>query len=864
MDRRSVNMAKYQRSAEWVWRPRDLDTARTGSAAKFREEANRFVYFRKSFNLTAAEIGAASLDVSADARYQLFVNGQLVGRGPARCSPDWQYYDTYDIGPYLRPGRNVVAALVRSYGRDFAWYELPRWQPAEYFGCGGWFAQGAVQTADGGTVRLDTDASWRCLPSQAWDREAPGGWVGYVEVYDARLAPQGWQAVGFDDAGWAPAQVLRAPGWWGGNDIVPFPVMVPRDIPFLPETLNLPASLLKMGEVVNVPGVLTCAPDKLDAAITAETIGEFDACRASGLESLLTAEGGAVVETTAERSVALSFDFGKTETGRVRFVVDGPAGAVIDFRYSERLWPDGRPDKRPWGYDGEVYPQTHRVTLAGGPLAWEMFDYAGFRYLQLTIRNSPTPLTIRQVGVNFSTYPVGDRGRFACSDPLLDDIYRISGYTLQCCMHDSYEDCPSREQRQWTNDQYIHLLANYGLFGDPRLARKLLVQVGQSQRADGQVMMCAPGDFSATNHMNMPEFTLHWIMSIGQYVRYTGDAALIHELYPTVVKGLGWFERHLDDDDLLDEVPGVLWVDWAEMDKVGQHTELNARYVGCLRIAAGFAERLGYAQDAALFDGMADRVAAAINAHLWDEARGVYVDARRAGGQGREGVPGRRVSQASNLAAMYFDVAPAERWDRILSYILDERRLRLTNALGVYGKVPFDDECEVVLAHAFYQHFLHAVLARVGRAAEIAPNMRRLWGPQAKAGVSTWWEAWEVEPAHSLCHAFMCAPGHDLPAYVLGVLPLEDGFTRFRIAPEPAGLAWAKGVFPAVCGDIPVTWECADGRLTLSAQVPAGTQAEIVVPRLGGRAPTTVTLDGAPASGNLTVGPGEHELVAEY
>ena len=558
------------------------------------------------------------------------------------------------------------------------------------------------------------------------------------------------------------------------------------------------------------------------------------------------------------------FDFRKTETGRVCFQVDGPTGAVIDFRYSERLSPDGRPDKRPWGSEGEVYAQTHRVTLAGGPLSWELFDYAGFRYLQLTIRNSPTPLTIGQVGVNFSTYPVGERGRFESSDALLNDIYRISGYTLQCCMHDSYEDCPSREQRQWTNDQYIHLLANYGLFGDPQLARKLLVQVAQSQRADGQVMMCAPGDFSATNHMNMPEFTLHWIMSVGQYVRYTGDAALVHELYPTIVKGLGWFERHLDNDDLLDDVPGVLWVDWAEMDKVGQHTELNARYVGCLRIAADFARRLGYSRDVTLFNAMADRVAAAINAHLWDEGRGVYVDARRVAAPGREGVQGRRVSQASNLAAMYFDVAPVGRWDRILSYILDERRLRMTNALGVYGKVAFDDECEVILAHAFYQHFLHAVLARSGRVAEIAPNMRHLWGPQAQAGVSTWWEAWEVEPAHSLCHAFMCAPGYDLPTFVLGVSPLEDGFKSFRIIPQPAGLAWARGVLPAICGDIPVEWACEDGTFRLSAGVPAGTQAEIVLPYLDGRAPASVMLDGASVSGALWVGPGEHRVSAQY
>ena len=708
-------MAKYRRRAEWVWRPRQLGGAwNVDLSARLRDEGNRYVYFRKSFDLDG-EVADASVDVSADGRYQLFVNGQRVGRGPARCSPDWQYYDTYDIRPYLRPGRNVVAALVHSYGRNFAWYELPRWEAATAFGCGGWFLQGEVTTTSGAAVHLDTDDTWRCRPSEAWQQDTASGWVGYAEVYDARRAPAGWQESGFTDTDWEAAQVLRAPGMWSGSDVVPFPVMVPRDIPYLAEELHWPAALLKAGEIQNAPGAL-------EEAVSAEELSPLAGCRLVDAAALLGPDGETSVQTDGERSVSLVLDFGKTETGRVTLDVSGPAGALIDVRYGERLAPDGRVEVRPWSYGPDTYVQTHRVILGDQPLRWEQFDYAGFRYLQLTVRHSPQPLRIRQAGVNFTSYPVGGRGRFACSDPQLDAIYRISAYTLQCCMHDSYEDCPSREQRQWTNDQYVHLSANYGLFGDPHLARKLLVQVAQSQRPDGQVMMCAPGDFAAITNMNMSEFTLHWIMSIPQYVRYTGDRSVIHQLYPTVVKGLEWFERHLNDDDLLENVPGVLWIDWSEVDKRGELTEINARFAGCLRIAAAFAQELGIGYDAGRYGELADKVCAAINRHLWDEGRGVYVDTRR------DGVQSRRVSQVCNVAAMYFGVAPRERWPRILRYILDEERVRLTNASGIYGTVPFDEEHDVVLAHAFYMHFLHAILAQEGRGAGDRPQPAPLVG----------------------------------------------------------------------------------------------------------------------------------------
>ena len=39
--------------------------------------------------------------LTADSRYVLWVNGQEVGRGPARSQPARQRYDSYDLAPYL-------------------------------------------------------------------------------------------------------------------------------------------------------------------------------------------------------------------------------------------------------------------------------------------------------------------------------------------------------------------------------------------------------------------------------------------------------------------------------------------------------------------------------------------------------------------------------------------------------------------------------------------------------------------------------------------------------------------------------------------------------------------------------------------
>ena len=71
-----------ERRAEWIWRQRPERppgmAAIFGPPRSVADERNRFVYFRKSFELAEA-VSSLTLHISADGRYQLFVNGTFVG-----------------------------------------------------------------------------------------------------------------------------------------------------------------------------------------------------------------------------------------------------------------------------------------------------------------------------------------------------------------------------------------------------------------------------------------------------------------------------------------------------------------------------------------------------------------------------------------------------------------------------------------------------------------------------------------------------------------------------------------------------------------------------------------------------------------
>ena len=833
-------MIRLTRRAEWIWRARRArEAAFRDAPPPYAPERNRHVFFRRSLELSS-EAESAQVHVCADGRYRLFVNGEPIGFGPARFSPDWICADPYDLAPHLRPGRNVVAALVHSYGRDTSWYERPRGPASRVFGCGGFFLRGELTQRSGATLRLDTDSRWLHREARAWDRSARGGSLGFQEIYDARLDPPDWAAPDFDDSDWRPASVLRVAGFHFSDDVVPFPALFERDIPALATKILRPSAIAAIAELGE------------------NTIYKLFDCSLEHPESLLGEAGGTIVRTTESRDLVLVLDFGRIVFGSPRLDLEAPAGATVDLTYGDELDPDGRVRPTPGIPGFDVLPD-HRYTTRAGRQSWERFEPAGFRYLQTTFRGAAEPVKIGAIRVVERLYPATPAGRFRCSDELLNRIWEAGARTLSLCMHDAYVDCPTREQRQWVADASLEALVNYAVFGDAALAARFLRQVARAQRSDGRTPMCAPGDFSAADFLSIPDFTLAWILAVDRHHLYTEDSGLARELRPSVGRALTWFEQWLDADGLLAHVPGWVFLDWAEHDKRGEVTALNAAFVAALRAASRITRLDSSTEEAERLDRLADGVAAAINERLWDERRGVYVDARCGT------VPGRRVSQLANAALITYGIAPAQRWPRILSAILDQERVTRTRRRPSERARAFDEESAVIEAQPYGSHLLHRALAAAGRCGALLDHIRSRWGPMLDTG-STFWETWEAAGWDSRCHGYSSTPAFELSSEILGVFPISPGFARFRVAPHPAGLEWAEGRFPTPRGPIGISWKAPrDGGFELAVDVPEGCEAQVLFPEADRRQARASSIDGSPAAngGDLpALGPGKHRLLA--
>ncbi|HQP98315.1 MAG TPA: family 78 glycoside hydrolase catalytic domain [bacterium] len=211
-------------SGSWIWCENEPSAT------------NLYLYCRKTLDV-AGEIRSASLNITADSNYILYVNATEIGRGPVRSNPKRQAYDTYDLQGVLKTGANTVCVLVHYIGTSTLSYVSGR---------GGLLVDGTVALADGSAVRILSDGSWKVRPAEPWTYDMPrmSKELGYGEIFDARQEPSTWNTVGFDDSYWASAMVI------GPHPQEPWKELIPRDIPPATGELISPRSILSISNVI--------------------------------------------------------------------------------------------------------------------------------------------------------------------------------------------------------------------------------------------------------------------------------------------------------------------------------------------------------------------------------------------------------------------------------------------------------------------------------------------------------------------------------------------------------------------------------------------------------------------------------------
>ena len=416
---------------------------------------------------------------------------------------------------------------------------------------------------------------------------------------------------------------------------------------------------------------------------------------------------------------------------------------------------------------------------------------SGFRFVRIDNVDPTLPVHLSEVHAVLLIRDVPQVGAFRCDDERLNRIWQVGAYTVHLNMQEYLWDGVKRDRLVWIGDMHPEVATINAVFGFNDVVPRSL---------DLTRDVTPP-----TEWMNgISSYSMWWVLIHEQWWLHHGNrdylAAQQAYLRPLLTKLAG-----LIDPDGRERIDGMRFLDWpSSPNQQGVTAGLQGLLVLTLESGARLMSVLGDADVARLCTDAATR--------------------------GRKIVPDVNASKSGAALLALAGLRDAQE--------TADTVLKVGGPNGI---------------STFYGYYVLQALAKAGATDTALDFISRYWGAMLDLGATTFWEdfdfAWtenaaridELVPAgkkdvhggygaycyigfrHSLCHGWASGPTAWLSENVLGITPLEPGFTRVRIVPQLGRLHWAEGAYPTPLGPIKVRHERqSDGTVKSKIDAPAG------------------------------------------
>jgi len=715
-------------SAAWIWHPALLEVSPPPHADVFLGGWRQPVLlrFRRQFDAAASPL---RIHVSADERFELFLDGQRIVRGPDRSDVEHWSYATYDLR--LTPGSHRLEALVWSIGP---------YAPVAQLSWRGGFILKAEGDYD---PQLTTGkAAWEVAKLEGYEFGLSFIGVG-AELTAHDCGPQ-WK-----EGDYVKAQVVRGPvpeNFWGES--VAGWKLFPTTLPDQLDREIIAGHAMAMG----------------NGALRKDDVVKADQAHDPNLpkwQALI--DGSAPVVIPANTEQFLLWDLGNYFCAYPLCEVSGGAGAKLTWGWAETLY---LPNSDAKGQRDEFIGKTfHGLTdtfLPGGA-SHQKFStlwWRAGRWCLLTIKTGSEPLTLHRVALDESRYPCENESAFDDGDSELPGVMALAVRGIQMCAHETYMDCPYYEQLMYDGDARLELLTTYAMTRDDRLPRRALELLDFSRQNSGFVNERYP----AYLKQNSATFSLIWALMLNDYAFWRNDPAFVKARVLGLRSMLEQFEPYLNSDGLLENLPGWSFTDWVPQWSNGDAPDgmtgvsgiNNLLYVYALQKSAQVEDYVGEPLLAQRLRAKAERTAEAVRAKFWDESRGLMAD----------NLAHTEFSEHGQCLALLSDTLTGDQAQRCFAQLLAAPDLKRTTI--------------------YFSFYLMETWQKFGRG-DLVVERLNFWKDLVRQGLKTPVESPGDSP-RSDCHAWGSHPLFHLYASIAGIRPASPGFRAVRIAPEPGSL----------------------------------------------------------------------------
>ncbi len=725
------------------------------------------------------QVARARLYATAHGIYELFINGQRVG--DAELTPGYTAYrkrlqvQAHDITGLLVPGANAIGVILSD-----GWYRgqvgLTRahdqWGSRQAF-----LGQLHVEHGDGSRTVFGSGDGWRGHRSHIVSADLIAG-----QTTDWRLLEDGWDRPGFDDSGWDRVHIAAHR---------------------YERLVASPAPPVRVVEDLEPVSARRIAPGQV-------------------------------------------FDLGQNINGWVRLANLGPEATELTLTHGEALDSDGDVTTEHLRVDVPFIPhplpadQVDRVIASGRDR--ERFEPRhtthGFRYVRVEGHPGelgPGDLTGRVVHTDMRR-----TGWFRCSDERINRLHEAAVWSFRGNACDIPTDCPTRERAGWTGDWQVFVAAAAFLYDVAGFSTKWLRDLAAEQWSSGVVANLAPSPPAESEHGPVASLngSAGWgdaaVIVPWEIYRAYGDQRLLEDQWPSMVAWMRYVERAAAAGRHPERVArrpqprpherylwdsGFHWGEWlvsgedvgdfeafARSDKADTAT---AFFAHSARLMSRIAATIGRHVEAARYAALAEKVRSAWQAEFITPAGMLTPD-----------------TQANHVRALAYNLVP----DRLRPAVAD-RLVELIRQAATHLATGFLATPHLlrVLADSDHLDVAYELLFQ-----DSMPS----WLYMIDRGATTIWERWEGideqgTPHDSLNHYSRGAVVSFLHRDVAGIELLNEapGYRRFRVRPRPGpGITWAEAAHDSPYGRIESSWRIERGELVLTAVVPAGTTAEVVLP----------------------------------
>jgi alpha-L-rhamnosidase len=552
------------------------------------------------------------------------------------------------------------------------------------------------------------------------------------------------------------------------------------------------------------------------------------------------------VKITEPKPGVYIFDMGQNMVGWCQLKVSGPAGSKVTLRHAETLKPDGML----YLANLRGAKVTDVYTLKGnGTETWEpRFTYHGFRFVEVTgLPGKPTLDTLAGRVVHDDLEVVG---QFACSNPLINQIYKNIVWGTSGNYRSLPTDCPQRDERQgWLGDRSEESKGESYLFNISALYSKWLQDMEDSQRESGSIPDVCPAHWPIySDNVTWPSSS---VIIPNMLHRQYGDAQIVARHYESAKKWidymLGFVRDGIIDRDSYGDwcVPpeDPTFIHSKDPARITDKALLATSYLYYdLRLMEQYANSLGKKDDAKCFARQAQELSTAFNKKFLKSDVGQYDNG----------------TQTSCVLPLRFGLVPADQEEQVFQHLVDK----------------IDDETHGHIGTGLIGgQYLNQVLSDHGRA-DISYTMASQteypgWGYMISQGATTIWELWNGNTAdpsmNSGNHVMLVG---DLVIwfyeYLAGIAPddANPGFKHIVMRPHPVGdLTWVKASFRSPYGLVRSEWQHEGGQFNWQITVPPNTTATVYVPAKSADAVTESGVTAADAEGVKLVGTEDNRAV---